>query len=696
MGPRHILDLAGDWRCRALPAPDGGLDHVPAPARAEFPVRLPGTAHEALIAAGLIRHPDRGFAELEQRWVGQTDWLFRRDFHLDAQTLAHDRIDLVLDRLDTIARIRINGSEVGQCASFFITHRLDARSVLRPGTNDIEIEIASPIRHILAERDRLGPRPYNGDFTGQWLPFQYVRKPACHFGWDWGPRIATSGIWGGVHLHAWTGARLASVTPRVRRADCQASPDAGAGPDAKPDGGSGRWHVEVACEIQWSAPVRAALHAELLRDGSPAASASADATSGAPGPTRASLVLEVDRPDLWWPRAHGDQPLYDLHVTLVSQDGAPSRAARAGAPADAFLDDWRGRIGFRTVSLDTSPDEFGERFAILVNDRPIFCTGANWIPDGLFPGDLSPARYRERIGQAASANMNMLRVWGGGMYEDRAFYDACDELGVLVWQDFMFACALYPEEEPLASLIEREAREQVSRLAAHPSVAMWCGGNECVWGYQKWGWKGRLMPGQTWGERYFSDVLPRAVAAVDGTRPYWPNSPASGDGGSLAALDAQDDSRGDRHTWDRRFEEVRKAVPRFVSEFGRQSPPALETLREALGAGELRVGSRGIEHRQRSTKGTGEEIDRAIRERLGQDPAAMSLEEWIERAQALQAEDLAMHVEWLRAHEGRCMGALVWQLNDCWTAPSWSLIDGAGRAKPALEAVRRAFAPRKK
>jgi len=637
-----VQDLGSErWELRAegdVSSAPGGLSALAA--------AVPGCVHLELIRAGLIPHPDQGLGELDQFWVGRADWEYRCSFEAGAALVEHERLDLVCDGLDTIAVIELNGKIVGRAANMFHPHRFDVRGVLRPGPNEIAITFTSPLRHIRAEEARLGPRPVNGD----WDPFNFIRKAACNFGWDWGPKVPTCGIWKPIRLEGWSGVRIAGVRPLVQRE------------------GDERWRLDVDVELEWSGGGNPAGMAEvaarIVGDGIDA-SGSGRAECGA-GCARVSM--EGLTPRVWWPRGYGEQPLYPLMVSI----------------GDSVV---QRRIGFREVRLNTDADSGGAAFAVEINGRPVFCTGANWVPDSLFPTEMTAERYRERVGQAAAARLNMLRVWGGGIYEADAFYRACDEMGLLVWQDFMFACAMYPEEAPYPALVEAEARHQVTRLSTHPSVVLWCGGNETVWGFQRWGWKERLKPGQTWGAGYWTELLPRVMAELDPSRPYWPNTPWSG---SLE-LDTLDPDRGDRHTWDAEFEGYRALVPRFVSEFGRQGPPALATLRRAVGSAGLVVGSRALEHRQRATGGSAKIYQEAMTRWFG---PARSFEEWHYLAQVLQARAVGIGVGWARANRPRCMGALVWQLNDCWAGHSWSMVDVDGRKKPAWHALREAATAR--
>ncbi|NNM25583.1 MAG: glycoside hydrolase family 2 protein, partial [Phycisphaerales bacterium] len=501
--------------------------------------RVPGCVHDALIAAGIIDDPLRNANEAAARWVGETDWIYETRFTLDPSAADADRVELVCAGLDTVATVFIDDAEIGRAASAHVTHRFDLRG-LASGEHALSVHFRGPLAAARAEERARGTRPVNGD----WGPYAYLRKPACHFGWDWGPQLPTAGFWAAPVIETWSGARICHVRPLVRT--------------ATPEAATIDVHVDFAhatpadrrVEIRLTGPGDAVMDADALIP---------------PDAATVCASLEVPAPALWWPAGYGDQPLYSLVVTLEGDDET--------------LDAWTDEVGLRTVRLDTSGDESGTAFTLLVNDRPIFAQGANWIPTGLFPRADDAERAASLIAAARDAHMNMIRVWGGGRYEGHDFYRACDRAGLLVWQDFMFACATYPEEPPFPDLIEREAREQVARLARHPSVCLWCGGNENILAYRNWdGWRDALAPGQTWGRRYWLELLPRVTAEVDPSRPYWSDSPYSGE----ESRDPNDPDHGDRHTWDLRFDEVRQIVPRFVSEFGHQAPPALATWREAV------------------------------------------------------------------------------------------------------------------
>ncbi|MEI7656493.1 MAG: glycoside hydrolase family 2 protein [Phycisphaerae bacterium] len=653
----RLIELSGlSWRLTGSRHPAASVDRPGPDSVGPIEASLPGCVHVALLREGLIGDPRIGTNELGQQWVGETNWTYRAELPVPSTELG-PRARLLLDGLDTSAEVLVNGQSVGRFDSQHVTWRADIGHCLGPGTNVLEVRFDAPLARI-RERERThGARPVNGD----WDPFIFLRKSACNFGWDWGPKVATCGIWGSIRLEIGDSPAIRSVRPLIR------------------DRGRDTWEVDVVADIDWHghAPEGWRLLASL--DGG-AESAScctvpfASPPKGASGLGESRVTLVVTGPALWWPARHGPAPLYRLEVRLVDEH-------------EQVVAAWNGQVGFRTVTLDTQPDAIGRPFTVIVNGRPVFCIGVNWIPPCLLPGladQPSPLSLLERCEQAA---FNMIRVWGGGMYETHEFHDWCDRHGVLVWHDFMFSCAMYPEEEPFASLVELEAREQVSRLSSHASLALWCGGNECIWGHDNWGWKQRLEPGRTWGRGFYLDLLPRVASELDPTRPYWANSPWSGAEG-VAPNDAL---HGDRHTWDATLDGYRTIPSRFCSEFGHQSPSDLRTLASAIDPAELRIWSPSLEHRQRGPGGNAQQYDAVL-------PAwfapATSFEAWHHQAQVLQARAMRINIECCRAAAPTCMGALIWQLNDVWPGLTWSLIDSAGRPKLAYAASLRAARPR--
>ncbi|MEV0380936.1 glycoside hydrolase family 2 protein [Nonomuraea sp. NPDC050643] len=585
------------------------------------PATVPGCVHTDLLAAGLIDDPYLDGNEHRLAWIGRTEWTYRTTFTWSPDE--HERTDLVCDGLDTVATLILNGVPLGSTANQHRSYRFPVRHLLREGGNELVARFGSAYAYAEERRAALGERPGPYD-----EPYPFIRKMACNFGWDWGPNVVTAGIWRPIGLESWSGARLAEVRP-LARAD-------------------GTVEVRVRAERATEEPLTltaeiAGVTAEMRLTG----------RSGV-------LGLRVPEPRPWWPRGYGDQPLYDLTVRLAEQE-------------------WRGRIGFRDVELDR------EAFALKVNGVPVFVRGANWIPDDCFPSRITRDRLAARFGQATAAGVNLLRVWGGGRYESDDFYDLADERGLLVWQDFPFACAAYPEEEPFRSEVEAEARQNVARLTPHPSLVLWCGNNENLEGHADWGWRERLG-GRSWGAGFYHDLLPSIVAELDPGRPYWPGSPYSG----APHLPPNDPARGTVHIWDvwNREDYARYAGyrPRFVAEFGFQGPPAYATLRRASSDEPLTPDSshqKAVDGQAKLLRGLG-----------GHLPAPETFDEWHYLTQLNQARAMAFGIERFRSLMPYCMGTIVWQLNDCWPVTSWSAIDGDGRRKPLWYALRRAFADR--
>ena len=629
--------------------PDGVGDH-------SVPAAVPGCVHTDLLAAGLIPDPYLDDNETRLSWIGRTDWVYETTF--DWVDPGDPRVDLVCAGLDTVATVTLNGVELGRTANMHRGYRFDARTALHPGRNTLRVRFDSAYRHAEAVRDRLGDRP-----NAYPEPFNFIRKMACNFGWDWGPNLVTAGIWQEIGLHAWSVARLATVRPLVT-----VDHTGGTAGDDVPGGVTGRVevHVDVDRVDGADAPLTVV-----------AAVAGARAEAVVPAGQRSAVVtLTVAEPELWWPRGYGEPARHALDVTLHRADGST-------------LDTWQRLIGFRSVRLDTTADAAGSAFTLVVNEMPVFVRGVNWIPDDAFPTRVDRARYAHRFGQAADAGVNFLRIWGGGRYESEDFYDLADEQGLLVGQDFLFACAAYPEEEPIAGEVAAEARYQVARLTPHPSLVLWTGNNENIWGWHDWGWQ-EILDGRTWGLGYYLDVLPGIVAELDPTRPYWPGSPYSG----RDDLHPNDPAHGTMHIWDvwntDDYLKYRQYVPRFLAEFGYQGPPVYATLRRAISDTPLAPDSPGMAHHQKAADGD-LKLQRGLDAHL---PAPRDFDDWHYLTQVNQARAIAVGVRHFRSHRGVCMGTILWQLNDCWPVTSWAAVDGDGRRKPLWYALRDAYADR--
>lgn len=600
---------------------------------------VPGSVHTDLLAAGLIDDPYLDGNEAQQTWIGASDWTYRRQF--DWQNDGSERQELVFDGLDTVAAIAIAGRRIGATRNMHRSYRFDVASDLAGGPSDIEVAFSSPIRAADAASLEQGYRPHVNHH-----PYNALRKMACSFGWDWGPDTSTSGMWRGVRLETWSTARIADL--RVVATVINSEPVV---------------TVAVSVDRTGSEP----LHV-IVRIG--------DREVNVPIPGNASAAeISLNMPDaeLWWPVGHGEQPLYTLDIELVSSAGPLDRAQR--------------RIGFRSVTIDTTPDDDGAPFTILVNGEPILVRGANWIPDDAFPHRVDRARYAHRLEQAQFAGINLIRVWGGGIYESEDFYAECDERGILVWQDFLFACAAYAEEEPLRSEIELETREAVTRLGTHPSLVLLNGNNENIWGHQEWGWQPRLE-GRSWGSYYYYDYFPRLVSELAPHVAYTPGSPFSPD----PTAQQNDPAQGSVHLWDlwntKDYPHYRDYRPRFVAEFGWQGPPTWASLVSSVTDSPLTPESPGMLVHQKAAEGNVKLIDGLVPHL----PLPNDIESWHWAMSLNQAVAIRTGIEWFRSLTPHCSGTVVWQLNDCWPVTSWAAIDGYGRAKPLLFALREAHA----
>ncbi|GAB3839155.1 glycoside hydrolase family 2 protein [Kribbella italica] len=639
------LSLHAEWTLHPIAGP------LPTGLPSAVPATVPGTVHTDLLAAGLIPDPYLDRNEHDLLWIGESDFAYRRTVQIDALG-PDERLDLVAEGLDTFATVLVNGRRAGAFRNQHRSYRIDLRSLVHPGANEVGIEFASALRSAREAEARLGARPY----VGNALPYNAVRKMACNFGWDWGPVVVTAGIWRPLWLHRWSGARIAEVLPQVTV-------------DAEGNG-----VVRCRVELERTDHARVELRVRVVGQdpgtGQTSLGSAHAETSLTVTTTDAEVRLDVPDVELWWPRGHGAQPLYQLEVDLL-RDGER-------------LDSWSRSIGFRTVEVRVEPDEFGTCWEFVVNGRRIFVKGANWIPGDCFLPRFGRPQYQARIQDAIDAGFNLLRVWGGGIYEDDDFYDLCNREGLLVWQDFPFACAAYAEAPELWSEVEAEARENVVRLAPNPSLVVWNGSNENIEGFYHWGWRERLGPDTDWGLGYYEKLLPGLLAELDPGRAYLPSSPWS----PGRPDDPRNPDHGPVHSWEvwnrQDYRAYRDDTPRFVAEFGFQGPPNWATLTEAVHDQPLRPDSPGVVSHQKADDGNGKLL-RGLGDHL---PVPDLMEHWHFATQLNQARAITYGVEHFRSHAPRTSGYVIWQLNDCWPVTSWSAVDSAGRRKPLWYALR--------
>lgn len=623
-----VQSLAGDcWRLRQ------------AGRREWLPAIVPGCVHADLLRAGRIEDPFQGRNECALQWIEEADWTYATDFFVDPKLWRHEQIELHAEGLDTVATVSLNGTIIGRSENMFVAHCWAVKPRLKPGRNRLEIRFDSPMRYIRTRRLAHRPREINDPVGG----CTRIRKQQCSFGWDWAPRLATCGVWRSIELRGWSGNRIESV--RVQQ-----------------EHRLGAVTLTLKPELAKASPGMT-FRSQLWTDGELVAE-----TEG--------LRLDVANPRLWWPNGQGDQALYTVRV----------EGRIDGRPADV----WTRRIGLRTLALDRQRDKWGESFQFCINGRPIFAKGANWIPAHAFVAGLQRGDYEPLLNAAVAAHMNMIRVWGGGIYEHAAFYDLCDELGLLVWQDFMFSCTLYPGDRAFLRSVELEATQQVTRLRHHASLALWCGNNE-VESLNEAALRASARARRDY-DALFLRLLPRVVIACAGGAPYWPSSPA----GSQNEGVPKDAARltGDWHDWDvwharHPVKAYEKSGARFVSEFGMQSfvsPAVAATFSPRT---EWNIFAPTLEHHQKNPIGNAIVLDYVCRRyRFPRDYEALAY-----LSQLNQAYCMKVAVEHWRRNRPRTMGTLYWQLNDCWPVASWSSLEFGGRWKALHHAARRFFAP---
>jgi len=630
------IDLSGTWTLTSTDAAHTA------------PMPVPGDVHSALIAAGLIPDPYAGRNERDVQWVAGKDWAIERTFDLAPEMLEGGWY-LDIGSIDTVASVYVNGVLVEDTDNCFRRYRPDVTDALKAGENTVKVVIHSAIA---AGAARQAEQPFFIPWSTGNSPIpngNMLRKPQCHFGWDWNIAIAPLGIYGGIVLRKLEVARIEHVTTRQFH------------------------HADGAVDLYVTAtfhagepgilPVHFALGEERLR---------LDVGVNA-GETQLTHMFHIEKPALWWPAGHGEQAIY---------------AVRVETPTETVV----RRVGLRQVELITDRDEAGSRFALKVNGREIFCRGANWIPADALPSRITPAGVRDLLQSAAAANMNMIRVWGGGFYEPDWFYDICDELGLMVWQDFMFACNLYPSTVDFLDNVAAEVDYQVRRLASHPSIVLWCGDNELV-GALTW-----FDVSRENRDRYLVsyDRLNRTIeVAMKKAAPgaiWWPSSPASG------YLDFGDawhaDGSGDMHYWsvwheNKSFDNYRTVRPRFCSEFGFQSYTSMPVMETFAGHKDMNIASPVMESHQKNAGGNERIAGTMFRYfRFPKDFASFVYLSQIQQGLAIRTA-----VEYWRSLKPHCMGTLYWQLNDTWPVASWSSLDYGGSWKAMHYMVRRFFQP---
>lgn len=629
------VNLGGAWRMREADSQTWHSAHVP------------GSVYADLMADGTMPNPFWRENELDAFERMKKDYVYQRAFTVTEAQLAHAHVELVCEGLDALAHVSLNGREIAFADNMHITWVWNVKEQLHAGENTLEIRFDSPILYC-AKKAEEAPGWESSDATPG---FRHLRKAHCMFGWDWGPRLPDAGIWRPIFLRTWDTARLENALM------LQAHHDGVVDVTIRP---------EIAGESAWSAEITAPDGEVII----------------IPETTATEQVITIEHPQLWWPNGLGKQPLYRVTVRLAAGD---TRV-------------WR--IGLRTMTVSREKDEWGEEFCHVVNGMKVFAMGADYIPEDNILARVTPERTRRLLDDCKAANFNAIRVWGGGYYPDDAFYDICDELGLLVWQDLMYACAFYDLTPDFERSIRVETHQNVARLRHHASLALICGNNEMEMFMA--GANSALINHRTWEfvptyphhitdyVKMFEYILPAIVKETAPQTYWWPASPSSG--GNFDA--PNDENRGDNHYWDvwhgeKPFTEYRKFFFRYASEFGFQSFPCLKSVEQFTLPDDRNIFSRVMERHQRNQAANGK-----ILSYLSQTfRYPNSFDDLLYASQLMQAEAIRYGVEHWRRNRGRCMGAIIWQLNDIWPVASWASVDYYGRWKALHYAAKRFFAP---
>jgi beta-mannosidase len=630
---------------------------------------VPGDVHMDLLKNGLIEDPFYRLNEHDLQWIDKTDWEYKTEFDLSKKDINSHSLSLDFHGIDTYSSIYLNDSLIATTDNMFIGKTVDIKSFAKLGKNKLYVKLYSPINKGVKLHDSLGYdiSSFNandlaeiGKVEGNKRVSVFTRKAPYHYGWDWGPRLVTSGIWQPINIKKWNYFNIEDLYIKQKTLDESASLVA---------------EIEVESYLEIDEMI-----SEIYVDNQ---KVSTDLIYINKGANKIEIPFTIKDYELWWPNGMGDQNMYEIKVKLQSNNNFVTTSKR---------------IGLREINLVTSEDSIGNNFYFEVNKKPVFMKGVNYIPQDIFLNRVSDDKYEELLNSAVDANMNMIRVWGGGIYENEIFYNLCDEKGLLVWQDFMFACAMYPGDEEFLKSVEQEAEFNVKRLRGHPSIALWCGNNEVRSAWKNWGWEKDVIENQSpeianeISKAYddvFHKILPKVVNNLDSSTAYWPSSPGSTFSGGTESY-----TSGDAHYWGvwwgkENFESYNQKVPRFMSEFGFQSFPEFSSIDKYTNESDYSIYSDVMKSHQRSSIGNKTIEDYMLR--YYNKPK--SFKGYLYVSQILQAYGVSMGMEAHRRNKGYSMGSLYWQLNDCWPVASWSSIDYFGKWKALHYSTKKAFQP---
>ena len=617
------------------------------------PAYVPGCVHLDLLRNNIIQNPFYENNELKQRWIEYENWEYLTEFNLSSEEHSNQHIELEFEGLDTRADVYLNDSLLIKADNMFRSWKVEVKNQLKIGKNKLKVIFYSPVNYY---KDQVNDYPHrlpSGCETVEVQVGPFIRKAACHFGWDWGPRFVTCGIWKPVRLNFWNKSRIKNI-------NCSTIQNNGEPVSVE---------VQVEVESSEEGKVGIAINGEKQ-----------DVKLDS-GVNYVTTTLEYSTHDLWWPNGFGDQTLQTIHVELYD--------------SLQTIQEKSIQYGVTTIELVNEPDSIGTSFYFKVNGEPIFIKGANYIPQDVFLTRVTDEDYEKLILQAKQANFNMLRVWGGGVYEKDIFYDLCDKHGILVWQDLMFAGSMYPITESFRRNVLEEVKENVIRLRNHPCLALWCGNNEIEVAFNNWGWQGQFGWNQSdsealWGgyQSLFQDAIPRLLKKESPLINYVSTSPLSNWG------KVENFNHGSMHYWGvwhgkESFKNFKKNVPRFMVEYGFQSFPDSTALSSSIGPDHFSLDDTVMKNRQKSYIGN-DLIVLHSEELFGK---ASSFSDFIKNSQKTQAVAYKTAIKYHRLNRKHCMGTLFWQFNDCWPGPSWSVIDYYKNEKPAFDAVSDMYRP---
>ncbi len=653
--PETIIEINTGWKFRAFD--DGSWCNA----------TVPGTIHTDLMDNDIIADPYYRLNERKVQWVDKKDWIYQTIFFLDKQSYNRQNHELNFEGLDTYATVYLNDSVILKCNNMHRTYTVNVKPYLIEGDNVLRILLESPIRKGLALYDSLdyilpvsaNDQAETGEVSGGKRVNVHTRKAAYHYGWDWGPRLVTSGIWRPITLRSWDDFRVKALSLTQELNGDVAIVMANIKIESIIDNAHGLLEISLNNQIIFESKQ------PLVK-----------------GLQQVNVPIKIDRPRLWWPNGMGKQNLYELKISLQRKENKCTI---------------NRSIGIRKIQLIADSTMAQPNFYFEVNDTPVFAKGVNYIPQDLFLPRIQSKDYERILCAAKNANMNMIRVWGGGIYEDDRFYKLCDSLGLMVWQDFMFACAMYPGDDDFLENVKQEAIDNVKRLSKHPSIALWCGNNEVLAAWKRWGWEQSAVKEQSsevaqqiWHsyDTLFHKILPAVVSQYHKEIDYWASSPSASEGLP------EEFTHGDTHYWGvwwgkEPFSSYNTKISSFMSEYGFQSFPEYSSFQKFAQRQDRNMYSEVMKSHQRSSIGNAtveEYLDRSYRKPIG-------FEELLYMSQLLQADGIQTAIEAHRRNKDRCMGSLYWQLNDCWPGASWSSIDYYGKWKALHYKVKESFAP---